>query len=315
MHRARLQKIDQDYLDPDTKDDRVYPRIKFEVTDSGRYAYADPPVHSWPKEIRHLVEAPPGSKIISADYRAIEYRVYALLTKDQKLLDIFTRNAEDPTDKRWDIHSATAADLFGLTLGEFLALPPERRDAFRLVSKTFSFGVILYRGAPHTAQTKVTCPCPKCSEGEDISLRLTSAQKRSQAERWLSKHPETMVWRNAVDYELSRTHRLRNSFGRVRRFDGPANDALRREGSNWKVQSDAREVIRKAEIALHNEGCPLILQHHDALVAEVPDPQVEGWVERMRAIMERPVPELGGYVFPVEVSVGQSWGTLEEVAQ
>lgn len=57
MHRSRLAKIDADYLDPPVTEGRVYPTIKMLGTETGRFAYADPPVHSWPDEIRHLVRS------------------------------------------------------------------------------------------------------------------------------------------------------------------------------------------------------------------------------------------------------------------
>lgn len=313
MHRARLQKIDQDYLDPDVRDGRVFPRIKMEGTEGGRYAYADPPVHSWPPEIRHLVAARPDHVILSADFRAIEYRVWAYDCGDPELIRIFDQNANDPESPEWDIHIRTSCELFGWKLEEFLALEKEKQKGARLVSKTFAYGVILYRGKPETAQTKVVCPCPRCADKVPPTITLTAAEKKRQAQRWFMRHPHALRWQSRIDSHVARHKWLDNPFGRRRYFSKPWGPELAREASNWRIQSTAREIIRRAEIALHRLGHPLILQHHDSLVEEVPADRALGYAREMREVMEAPIPELGGRSFPCEVSIGPSWGELQEL--
>jgi hypothetical protein len=52
---------------------------------------------------------------------------------------------------------------------------------------------------------------------------------------------------------------------------------------------------------------PICLQMHDEFLAEVPEEDVELWAEKIKRVMERPVEELGGAVFPTEVKVGRNW--------
>ena len=59
------------------------------------------------RRIREVFIAPPGSRIVSADYSQIELRIMAHLSGDAGLLRAFA-NGED-------IHRATAAEIFMTT--------------------------------------------------------------------------------------------------------------------------------------------------------------------------------------------------------
>src|SRR3546814_13005075 len=84
----------------------------FAVT--GRLASSDPNLQNIPartaegRRIREAFIAPPGHVLVSADYSQIELRIMAHLSDDPGLLKAF---AEDR-----DIHTATAAEVFGVTL-------------------------------------------------------------------------------------------------------------------------------------------------------------------------------------------------------
>ena len=62
------------------------------------------------RRIRECFIAPPGSKIVSADYSQIELRIMAHLSGDENLRRAF-RDGED-------VHRATAAEVFGVPLDE-----------------------------------------------------------------------------------------------------------------------------------------------------------------------------------------------------
>lgn len=80
------------------------------------------------------------------------------------------------------------------------------------------------------------------------------------------------------------------------------------------IQGTASEIIHRAMRKLHTLGCPMCLQHHDALYAEVKANELNYWANTMKLVMEQPVEELGNHRFPVEVEVGPSWGEMEEWA-
>jgi DNA polymerase I-like protein with 3'-5' exonuclease and polymerase domains len=58
---------------------------------------------------------------------------------------------------------------------------------------------------------------------------------------------------------------------------------------------------------LHDLGVPLILDHHDSLVAEVPEAEAAATAALMKREMELPIPELGGVQFGVDIKVSETW--------
>ena len=349
MHRARLQKIDQDYLDPEVRYEqelhgvrvlpssavsegrrgrsdlqpmrelvqaserqraRVFPRIKILGTESGRYAYAEPPVHSWPDEIRHIVRASPSHTIIGADYSAVEARVFAILTNDRLLLELFENNRLYPDNKRYDLHITNFCDFFGWKFEQFTAQNALAQKASRNFAKVIQYGVFQYGGEPATVRSKIYCPCKRCEAKAPPVLEVTPERRVIATQRWFVKHPAVVFWRARISKQLLDTKWLTNPFGRRRYFAAPFSREQEREGWNWMIQSTALDIIQRALVELDSLGAPLILQHHDALYLESPDADVVRWSALLKTTMEKPVPELRDIIFPVEVATGQSWGDL-----
>ncbi len=296
-----------------TRHYRVYPRIKLDHQRGGRHSYADPPVHSWPSEIRHIVRARPGHSIVGLDYSAIESRVFAHLTEDTKDLATFAKH-DETHDPVWDIHVRTAAELLGEPPEAVVALRVPNPEGFagrRGLAKGFRYGTIQYGGDPATVKGKVFCPCERCRDRLPPTLDLTAEQRVAQARRWFAGHPNVIVWRSEVSRQARSRRWIENPWGRRLYLTAPWSNDLERFVWNWHIQSTAREIIRTAEIKCHRAGLPAILQHHDALYFEVPDHLVAHTVSTARAIMEAPVAELGGMVFVTDPEVGPSWGELD----
>lgn len=305
IHRSRFVKLDE-YLDFDHHGGRIYPLAKMYGTKTLRFAYADPPLHSWADEIRSVVRAPAGSKLLRADFQQFEARIAAILMQDKRTLQVFEQGL--------NLHQEMSKQFFGITDSEWAALSPERQKSYKDVEKTLYFGTILYGGEPETAKSKTTCPCEKCAPEKADTLSLTDAQKRRTVDRWFAQHPEVQVWRNQIMRNFSGPHAtrsIRSPFGYRRFFCKPHGSDLQREVYNWPVQHCAACLLNRAIIRLQHEDAPLLFSHHDALYLEVPDAQVVHWADRLRGAMEEPVPELGGRTFPVDLEVGDSWSTLE----
>ena len=115
------------------KTGRVHTSYSQAVAVTGRLASSDPNLQNIPvrtaegRRIREAFIAPPGSRIVSADYSQIELRIMAHLSGDQGLLRAFA-NAED-------IHRATAAEVFSVPLD---AVSNEQRR----YAKVINFGLI-----------------------------------------------------------------------------------------------------------------------------------------------------------------------------
>src|SRR5690606_29347958 len=112
---------------------RVHTSYHHAVAATGRLSSSDPNLQNIPvrteegRRIRQAFIAPPGRKILAADYSQIELRIMAHLSQDKGLLDAFAHGL--------DIHRATAAEVAGKKIDE--VSDEERRNA-----KAINFGLI-----------------------------------------------------------------------------------------------------------------------------------------------------------------------------
>src|SRR6185295_8560384 len=126
-HRA-LSKLKSTYTDKlpksvNAKTGRVHTTYSQTTAVTGRLSSNDPNLQNIPirtpagRRIRECFIAPPGAKIVSADYSQIELRIMAHLSGDENL------------------HRATAAEVFGLPLTQV-------DNDQRRVAKVINFGLI-----------------------------------------------------------------------------------------------------------------------------------------------------------------------------
>ena len=112
---------------------RVHTSYHQAVASTGRLSSSDPNLQNIPirthegRRIREAFIAPEGYKILAADYSQIELRIMAHLSADESLLSAFESGD--------DIHSATAAEVFGADIDTVDA--DQRRAA-----KAINFGLI-----------------------------------------------------------------------------------------------------------------------------------------------------------------------------
>lgn len=300
FHRSRLNTILTRYLslraDPDG---RVRPTVKMHGAETGRWAYADPALQQYPREVRAVIVAGEGMTFVAADFSQLEARILAVVAKDLVSLAAFA-NGED-------IHAANAQDLFGVAAWE--AADKATRKGMRDFAKGFLYG-ISYGGSPETMKTKTFCPCPKCVDKVPQLLNMKKGDIVRASQRWFVKHNAIMHFREALEKELRAHHRYVSPFGRVRFFTTPW-PSVKRELYNCPMQTTAAEWMNDCALRLH-ETWPgvLALQMHDQLVLEVPLGEHDLWAGRLREIMERPVPQLDDTIFPVDMSHGTCWADL-----
>ena len=96
------------------------------------------------RRIRQAFVAPPGWCIVAADYSQIELRIMAHLSGDEGLLNAFAEER--------DIHQATAADVFGMTLDASERGPAAHREDDQLRTHLRHVRVRARVAARHRAQ-------------------------------------------------------------------------------------------------------------------------------------------------------------------
>jgi DNA polymerase-1 len=271
---------------------RVHTSYHQAVTATGRLSSSDPNLQNIPirtaegRRIRQAFVAPPGRRILAADYSQIELRIMAHLSGDQGLLDAFAAGQ--------DIHRRTAAEVFGVALDA--VSDDQRRSA-----KAINFGLIYGMSAFGLAK--------------QLGVSRTLAQ--NYIDRYFGRYP-------GVREYMDRTRALAHDQGYVetlfgRRLHVPeinAGNQQRRQAAertaiNAPMQGTAADIIKRAMISvdawLRETGVDalLIMQVHDELVFEVGETDIDA-VERSVSRLMADAARLDVPLI-VDTGVGANW--------
>jgi DNA polymerase-1 len=308
FHRSRLRTLLQRYttfdIDPDG---RVRARVKMHGTKTMRFAYADPALQQFPKELWSAFIAAPGKIFLAADYAQLEAKLLGYLSGDTESIKVFEAGG--------DVHAYNAMDLLGYSPLEWDNLPDNKPARF--FAKTFLYG-ISYGGAVETMKMKLFCPCPKCVEKVPPVFQIKRAEAKAAERRWFQRHPAVRKFqRDTADF-VRRHHYYESPLfdGAKRYVSAPWSKDLDRELKNLPMQFGAALLMNSRQVDLHRIQAPIVLQRHDEFMLEIPDSPgslVDQWAADVRGIMEAPILGLGGVSFNVDVEVGASWGTLTKL--
>lgn len=292
-----LAKLKSTYTDKlpqmiNTATGRVHTSYHQAVAATGRLSSADPNLQNIPirteegRRIRQAFVAPDGYRIVAADYSQIELRIMAHLSGDEGLLRAFSNNL--------DVHKATAAEVFGVSLEEVSS--DQRRSA-----KAINFGLIYGMSAFGLAR----------------QLRIGRGEAQKYIELYFERYPGVRRYMDDTRKRAAEQGYVSTLGGR-RLYLPEINDrnpmrrqAAERTAINAPMQGTAADIIKKAMISvdqwLQAGGCDarMIMQVHDELVFEVKAESVEQFrvhiIQLMSSAMQLSVPLL------VEVGVGANW--------
>ena len=297
MQYRSLSKLKSTYTDRlpeqiNPRTGRIHTSYHQAVTATGRLSSSDPNLQNIPirtaegRRIRQAFVAPQGYKLLAADYSQIELRIMAHLAKDEGLLYAFRNNL--------DVHSATAAEVFGVELDEVTT--DQRRSA-----KAINFGLIYGMSAFGLAK----------------QIGVDRKQSQAYIDRYFARYPGVLDYMERTRAQASEQGYVETIFGRRLYLPeiNAKNPALRkgaeRTAINAPMQGTAADIIKKAMVAVDNWlsasglDARVILQVHDELVLEVREDLVEQVRDEVRSHMsdaaKLDVPLV------VEVGVGNNW--------
>jgi DNA polymerase-1 len=295
-HRA-LSKLKSTYTDKlprsiNAQTGRVHTTYSQTTAVTGRLSSNEPNLQNIPirtpagRRIRECFIAPPGSRIVSADYSQIELRIMAHLSGDENLRRAF-REGED-------VHRATAAEVFGVPLS---AVEPDHRR----VAKVINFGLIYGMSSFGVAQ----------------NLGIDRGTAQTYVERYFARFPGAKRYMDETRKRAKELGYVETVFGRrlwlpeLRSGAPVRRQAAERAAINAPMQGTAADLIKLAMIAvqgfLEKEGLKtlLIMQVHDELVLEVPIPELQTIKQHLPALMQ----SVGRLDVPmvVEVGEGDNW--------
>jgi DNA polymerase-1 len=271
---------------------RVHTTYSQAVAVTGRLASNDPNLQNIPirtpqgRRIREAFVAPPGWRILSADYSQIELRIMAHLSGDEGLRHAFAHGQ--------DVHRATAAEVFGRALDE--VSDDERRTA-----KVINFGLIYGMSAFGLAQ--------------NLGIERTTAQ--AYIDSYFSRYPGVKRYMEGTRDKARSDGYVETVFGRrlwlpeIKSSNPQRRAGAERAAINAPMQGTAADLIKLAMVAVQGWldeqvlGARLIMQVHDELVLEVPEAELarvqDGLRSRMQDVAELEVPLI------VEMGVGANW--------
>lgn len=297
MEYRGLSKLKSTYTDKlpemiDARTGRVHTSYHQAVTATGRLSSSDPNLQNIPirteegRRIRQAFIAAPGCKIVAADYSQIELRIMAHLSQDEGLLKAFANEL--------DVHSATAAEVFGVEIGEVSG--DQRRKA-----KAINFGLIYGMSAFGLAK----------------QLGLGRNEAQEYIDLYFARYP------GVADY-MARTRELAHDTGYVETLKGrrlylpeinaknrQRQQAAERTAINAPMQGTAADMIKMAMLAVDGWltgstiDARMIMQVHDELVFEVEAGAVDELCETVGKLMS----EVGLLDVPllVEAGTGDNW--------
>jgi DNA polymerase-1 len=292
-----LSKLKSTYTDKlpqmmNAQSGRVHTSYHQAVAATGRLSSSDPNLQNIPirtaegRRIRQAFIAPPGYKILAADYSQIELRIMAHLSADEGLLTAFKEGR--------DVHTATAAEVFEMPLDAVSA--EQRRKA-----KAINFGLIYGMSAFGLAR----------------QLHLGRNEAQQYIDRYFERYPGVARYMDRTRALAKEQGYVETLFGRrlylpeINARNKMRVQAAERTAINAPMQGTAADIIKRAMLAVDDwlqqgdaDAC-MIMQVHDELVFEVAIGAVDAVRERICSLMssaaDLSVPLL------VEAGVGNNW--------
>lgn len=252
---------------------RVHTSYHQAVTATGRLSSSDPNLQNIPvrtelgRQIRKAFVARDGYRIVAADYSQIELRIMAHLSGDKGLLDAFAHDR--------DIHSATAAEVFGVALEDVTG--EQRRSA-----KAINFGLIYGMSAWGLAR----------------QLRIDRSQAQVYIDRYFDRYPGVARFMDDIRRQAAEQGFVETVFGRrlyvpdINARQHNRRQAAERTAINAPMQGTAADIIKRAMIDVNqwlsdsHQDALMVMQVHDELVFEVRSEHTDDFIMEVRKRME-----------------------------
>lgn len=294
----QLQKLKSTYVDAlplmvNPKTGRVHTSYNQAVAATGRLSSNNPNLQNIPirtergREVRKAFIARDENHILlSADYSQIELRIIAEISKEENMLDAFSKNI--------DIHTATAAKVYGIAIEDVDST--QRRNA-----KAVNFGIIYGQSAFGLSQ----------------NLGIPRKEAAEIIEQYFAQYPGIKRYMSDTMNFARENGFVETIMGRRRylRDINSANQTVRgfaeRNAINAPIQGSAADMIKIAMINIHREmkaqnlQSTMTMQVHDELVFDV----VKSEKEVMKAIIQDKMANAIKLTVPivVEIGEGENW--------
>jgi len=305
LEYRELQKLKTTYIEPfpalvDSEDHRVHTTYNQTGAGTGRLSSENPNLQNIPiktelgQEFRKAFVAANDYTLVSCDYSQIELRIAAHIAGDSKMIDVFRRGE--------DIHTATASEVFGVSL--------ENVDKeMRRQAKALNFGILFGMG----------------SVGFARATGVTTQRAREFITKYFNDFPGIAKYMNNMKEKAHRDGYVETILGRRRPIADiystmPQVQAqAERMAINHPIQGTEADIMKLAMIAVFNyinknfekNDARLLLQVHDELVFEIKDNLFKKVSPELKKIMES-VHKLD-VPLVVDVKCGKNWQEMDTI--
>lgn len=245
---------------------RVHTKFNAHGADTGRFSSSEPNLQNIPssgeygKLVRNLFVAPPGHKLVVADYSQIEPRIIAAFSRDERLVNNYL----------------TGGDIY-TTIGDTMGV---ERKVGKMLVLAISYGV-----GPDKIASSIGCTM---KEAQDLMNRFEA--KFSS----IRKYKASVIRRAKEQKPLPFASTI---FGRRRFLPDLKSKEYRlvaraeRQAFNTVIQGSAADIMKLALVRAHScfidePSVNLILTVHDELVTVAPEQKAEEVAEAIRVSME-----------------------------
>lgn len=285
----------------------IHPSFNVHGTKTGRLSSSDPNFQNQPETARYMyVPRYAGWEWASIDFSGIENRIMALRANDTERLRRMNEGISE--------HKLACSMFFDIPYEDVV----KDNDP----------------DAPYNKAKHVVHGTDRAMGAKKINLMYGiefSEAKRLQ-NIWKDSIKETIAYQEAIAKKAERDGVLVNVFGRKQWF---YTQSAYTESISFEPQSIGADVIFRSMIALGYEriGWPIekvmeivsvieplpkpanmLISVHDSLEFEYPRELREKVLGAVYRVMTQPWPQMGGYSFPVSVSVGPSWGEVKPIS-
>jgi len=245
---------------------RVHTNFKSHGAETGRFSSSEPNLQNIPssgeygKLVRNLFVAPPGHKLVVADYSQIEPRIIASFSGDPRLVNNYVSGG--------DIYT-TIGDTMGVD-----------RKAGKVLVLAISYGV-----GPDKIAASIGC---SLNEAKNLLTRFE--KEFSSIAKYKAKVIRLAKQAGAVPY-------VETLFGRRRYIPDLLSKEMgllsraERQAFNTMIQGSAADIMKLALVRAHScfidePNINVVLTVHDELVTICPEEDAEDVAEAIRTSME-----------------------------
>lgn len=272
---VKLLQMVEDYIEKWADSGRVvYSNFNQLTGAAGRMSSTAPNMQQIPYALKeNIYAARKGKRIFKADYPSIEARVAGFLTRDPKIIEIFSADETTPVHYR-DMHFITSAEFFGID-------PADVTKDQRKSGKSANFGLMFGMGVQAYIDYSF----------QNFGLDIDEDEARRQRKLYFNLYKGIAQFHQANGHRLNtqESFTCRTALGRQTKVDKYTN------ANNYPIQGTAADILKLACVLLY-EKCReekldayIINYVHDEIVMEASEEHTGRAEEILKESMETAV--------------------------